>query len=178
MFERYAEAEILEIQVLDARVTILGAEHPDTMKAMENLALTYCHLGKHTRAATLEIQVLNARTRILGVGHPHTIRAMKNLAVTYQCLSKYTEAEELEIQAHELQSRVSGVESVHTTATMANIQGAQENQVPAASSTVTRKDNLNSTQVVLNPSVLVLPNAIKDPKKKGIWFGNCCLNLL
>jgi hypothetical protein len=38
---KYTEAEKLEIQVLDARNRILGVEHPDTINAMANLAITY-----------------------------------------------------------------------------------------------------------------------------------------
>jgi hypothetical protein len=40
-WEKYIEAEELEIQVLDARNRILGVEHPDTISAMGNLACTY-----------------------------------------------------------------------------------------------------------------------------------------
>ena len=35
------EAEKLEIEVLDGRNRILGVEHPDTIRAMANLASTY-----------------------------------------------------------------------------------------------------------------------------------------
>jgi tetratricopeptide (TPR) repeat protein len=83
------EAETLEIEVLDARHRILGVEHPDTINAMANLALTYGNLGKYTEAEKLEMQVLDARNRILGVEHPDTINAMANLALTYGNLGKY-----------------------------------------------------------------------------------------
>jgi hypothetical protein len=71
------------MQVLDARNRILGVEHPDTIRAMANLAATYQNLGKYTEAEKLEMQVLDARNRILGVEHPDTINAMANLASTY-----------------------------------------------------------------------------------------------
>ena len=35
------EAEELELQVLDMRKKLLGAEHPDTLLSMGNLARTY-----------------------------------------------------------------------------------------------------------------------------------------
>ena len=61
------------MQVLDARNRILGLEHPSTIRAMGNLAVTYKHLGKYTRAEKLEMQVLDARNKILGMEHPDTI---------------------------------------------------------------------------------------------------------
>ena len=35
---RWDEAEKLEVQVMDMRKKLLGAEHPDTLTCMENLA--------------------------------------------------------------------------------------------------------------------------------------------
>ena len=64
------EAEKLESQVLDARTTILGVEHLDTINALANIAITYQKLGKYAEAEKLQIQVLNASTRSLGVEHP------------------------------------------------------------------------------------------------------------
>ena len=79
----FKEAETLKNKVLDTRKRILGVEHPDTIRAKVNLAVTYQYLGKYTEAEKLEIQVLDAVNRILGVEHPGTINAMANLAATY-----------------------------------------------------------------------------------------------
>jgi hypothetical protein len=55
---KWNEAEQLEVQVMDMRKKLLGAEHPDTLTSMANLASTYnvhsseacgstkqCHVG-------------------------------------------------------------------------------------------------------------------------------------
>ena len=42
----FKEAETLTSKVLDTRNRILGVEHPGTIRAMSNLAVTYQHLGK------------------------------------------------------------------------------------------------------------------------------------
>ena len=65
---------------MDARKRIFGVEHPDTILAMGNLAVTFQALGKYTEAEKLEIQVLDARKNILGVQHPHTIEVMDKLS--------------------------------------------------------------------------------------------------
>ena len=81
-------------------------EHPNTIRAMANVAATYHSLGKYTESEKLGIQVLDARNKILGVQHPHTIQAMESLAATLRSLRKYKEAEKLVIQAQEVKSRV------------------------------------------------------------------------
>ena len=114
----FMKAENLEIKVLITRNRILGVKHPDTIRAMGNLASTYRHLGKFTEAEKLDSQVLDARTRILGVEHPDTIGAMKNLAAIYKKLGKFTEAEQLDIQVLELRTRIFGVEHLETIRAM------------------------------------------------------------
>ena len=68
----FKEAETLQNKVLDIRNKILGAEHPETIRAMANLAVTYQCLGKYREAETLEIKVLDARNRIFRKEHPET----------------------------------------------------------------------------------------------------------
>ncbi|KAK0459053.1 hypothetical protein IW261DRAFT_1540773 [Armillaria novae-zelandiae] len=51
------EAEELELQVLELRNTVLGEEHPDTLKAMANLAFMYQNQGRWKEAEELQLQV-------------------------------------------------------------------------------------------------------------------------
>ena len=111
---KYPEAEKLEIQVLDVTNRILGVKHPDTIRAMGNLASTYQSLEKYTEAEKLKIQVLNARNRILGKKHSDTIYSMGSLALTYRSLGKYTAAAKLETEFYEIMNRVPGAETPHT----------------------------------------------------------------
>ena len=106
----FKEAETLENKVLETRRKILGVEHPETIRAMANLAATYHYLGKYTDAEKLQIQVLDARNRILGVEHPDTIDAMTGLASIYRYLGKFTEAEKLGIQVLDASNTILGVE--------------------------------------------------------------------
>ena len=115
------EAEILQIKVLDSRNKILQVEHPDIIRAMENLASTNRDLGKYTEAEKLDIKVLDSSSRILGVEHPGTIKAMANLAATYYSLGKSTEAEKLERQVLDARNRILGVEHPDTIYAMANL---------------------------------------------------------
>jgi len=77
------EAEQLEIQVMDMRIKVLGAEHPDTLISMGNLASTYMNQRRWNEAEQLEIQVMDMRIKVLGAEHPYTLTGMENLARIY-----------------------------------------------------------------------------------------------
>ncbi len=68
--------------MLEKRQRILGHEHPDTIRAMSNLAHTLSDQGKRHAAVAIQQEVLEKRHRILGHEHPDTITAMSNLAIT------------------------------------------------------------------------------------------------
>jgi len=73
------DSERLLVRSLEKRRRILGAEHPDTLMSMNNLASTYWAQGKTAEAAALQEEVLEKRKRILGAEHPHTLTSMNNL---------------------------------------------------------------------------------------------------
>jgi tetratricopeptide (TPR) repeat protein len=86
---RYEEAMELELEVLEKLKQVLGDDHPDTLQAMNSLALTYIHLGKFEQAEELQVIVLDKQKQVLGHDHPDT---MDNLASTYQKLGKFHNA--------------------------------------------------------------------------------------
>ena len=55
---KYADAEKLQIKVLDMRNRHLGEDHLDTIWAMGNLASIHRSLGKYAGAEKLEIKLL------------------------------------------------------------------------------------------------------------------------
>ena len=59
--------------------SILGAEHPSTLTAMSNLAVTYSHQGRWTEAKKLELHALETSTSTLEAEHPDTLTRMANL---------------------------------------------------------------------------------------------------
>ncbi|KAJ7347989.1 hypothetical protein DFH08DRAFT_670253, partial [Mycena albidolilacea] len=69
----------IEAIVLEKRKLLLGADHPNTLSAMGNLAVTYSELGRYQEAEPLETIVLEKQKLLLGAGHPDTLDAMANL---------------------------------------------------------------------------------------------------
>ena len=76
------DSEKMASQSMDTRNKILGPEHPETLRSMNNLASTYWNQGRYEEAEKLNVQVREAHKRILGPEHPHTLRSMYHLDMT------------------------------------------------------------------------------------------------
>ncbi|KAJ7832578.1 hypothetical protein B0H13DRAFT_2429621 [Mycena leptocephala] len=118
---RFREAEYLEFMVLEKWKQLLGADHPDTLSAMANLAATYRELGRYQEAEPLESIVLEKRKQLLGADHPDMLTAMANLAATYCELGRYQEAEPLESTVLEKRNQAFGADHPDTLSAMANL---------------------------------------------------------
>jgi hypothetical protein len=109
------EAETLQIKVLETRNRILGVEHPDTSRAMANLAATYESLGKYMDAEKLRAQVLDSKMKIPRPEYPD---AMGNDTTTI--FLQDTVADQLQVQVLD-----GGKEVIET-----DITGAMTNATP------------------------------------------------
>ena len=54
-------------------------EHPDTVKAIANLAATHQNLGKYTKVEKLETQAYELNNKVPGAESPHTVTTMANV---------------------------------------------------------------------------------------------------
>jgi len=91
------DAEALGSCAVGIAAWILGAEHPDTLTSMSNLASMYRAQGRTAEAAALEEEVLEKCRRILGAEHPDTLTSMGNLASTDWNQGRTAEAVELRL---------------------------------------------------------------------------------
>ena len=73
---RYQDAETGFRQVLDARLRVLGPDHPDTLAARHGIARMLADQGQPADAETELRQVLDAQLRVLGPDHPHTLNTV------------------------------------------------------------------------------------------------------
>ena len=69
---RFAEAEAEYRKLLDLERRNLGADHPDTLATMHNLANMYSGQGNYEEAEKLYRETLQIQQRILGPDHPDT----------------------------------------------------------------------------------------------------------
>lgn len=78
------KAEPLLQQVVQEWTKILGTEHPDTGRAVNNLATLYFAIGDYAKAEPLFHQALKTRTNTLGPEHLDTADTPNNLATLLQ----------------------------------------------------------------------------------------------
>jgi pentatricopeptide repeat protein len=71
------------VQVIETFKRVLGAEHPDTLISINNLASTYRNQGRWKEAEEMFVQVIETGKRVLGAEYPETLISIANLASTY-----------------------------------------------------------------------------------------------
>jgi len=99
----------------------LGADHPDTLTAVSNLAHRYQTEGRHSEAEALYKRAVEARERVLGPEHPDTITSVNNLALLYKDEGRYEEAEPLYKRAFAASEHALGPEHPFTLNTANNL---------------------------------------------------------
>jgi tetratricopeptide (TPR) repeat protein len=90
------ESILLYDEVRQIRESRLGADHPDTLHAVEKLALVYRSQARFAEARSMLERVLESRKTSLGPDHLDTIQAIEYLAMT---INEYAEAENAEAYA-------------------------------------------------------------------------------
>jgi tetratricopeptide (TPR) repeat protein len=89
---RTAEAIALLERVRDPMEKKLGADHPTTLGALNNLALAYKAAGRTAEAIALLERVRDPMEKKLGADHPTTLAVLYNLAETYRATGKPEQA--------------------------------------------------------------------------------------
>jgi non-specific serine/threonine protein kinase/serine/threonine-protein kinase len=86
------EAEVLEAECVGQFRQLLGADHPLTLSAMNELTQTYLNRDEPARAEQIASRALQAARSRMGTQHPITREAMRHLASAYRSQGKYAEA--------------------------------------------------------------------------------------
>lgn len=82
--EEYDKCAIIDFKIVCSASRILGLENPDTLKAMENLAVDYRKLGKKEQAVSTYEDLIKYRKRTGDGRDKDTIRCMVELAGLYE----------------------------------------------------------------------------------------------
>ena len=125
---RWNEAEAAIAEVLEIEKRGLGADHPDTLTSINDLASIYWNQGQWDKAEELEVQVLETRKTKFGADHPGTLTGMANLASTYGNQGRWGEAEELELQVLETRKTKLGADHPDTLTSMGNLASTYRKQ--------------------------------------------------
>ena len=65
-------------EALSIRRRLLGADHPDTARSLNNLAGLYRAQGRYAEAAPMLMEAVEIMERVLGAEHPNTKIMRKN----------------------------------------------------------------------------------------------------
>ncbi|KAJ7463935.1 hypothetical protein FB451DRAFT_452408 [Mycena latifolia] len=105
---RWEEAETLGEYVVSRMTesTSLGSDHPTSLRAQAELAVTYRRVRRLEDSARLGMEVLKKQKELLGNEHPHSLSSMANLGLTYFDMGRFIEAHELQEQALNARQRI------------------------------------------------------------------------
>jgi serine/threonine protein kinase/tetratricopeptide (TPR) repeat protein len=95
-----------------------GADHPDTLTSMHNLARAHQDLGRYADAFELYEQTLALRKTKLGPGHPDTLRSMTGLACAHASLGRHGDALQLRQETLTLMTAALGPDHPDTLSSM------------------------------------------------------------
>lgn len=112
----------------EIRDRIRGGEDPDTLAAMNNLALALKAQGDLVGARKLEERVLGIRRRILGDEHPSTLKTMSNLANTLSYQGDLDGARRIQEEVLEIRRRTLGDKHLDTRTSMHSLASTLESQ--------------------------------------------------
>ena len=107
---------------------MLGAEHPETLTSLSNLAALEQAQGRYADAEPQFRRALASSERVLGAEHPNTLTSLNNLAGLYGSQGRYGEAEPLYRRALAARERVLGAEHPDTLASLNNLAGLYQSQ--------------------------------------------------
>ena len=104
----YANAELLLLQALQIRKTVLGESHPEYANSLNNLASLYSNMGNYANAESLHLQALQIRKAVLGESHPDYATSLNNLALLYYYMGAYVKAKPFYLQALDINKTALG----------------------------------------------------------------------
>jgi Flp pilus assembly protein TadD len=118
---RYDLSQQMYQHTLKGMTKVLGKEHPDTLRSMNNLAYLFNSQGKYDTAEPLYRETLQLTEKILGKEHPDTLRSMNNLAGLFDSQGNYDAAEPLYRETLQLRKKILGKEHPDTLTSMNNL---------------------------------------------------------
>jgi serine/threonine protein kinase/tetratricopeptide (TPR) repeat protein len=117
----YVKAQQHLERAVQLRTAELGADHPDTLRSKNSLALLYRAQGQYAKAERLFKKALEEFTSKLGADHPNTLSTKNNLALMYWTQGQYTKAESLYKEVLEVRTAQLGADHIETLASKNNM---------------------------------------------------------
>ena len=114
-------ALVLKQRVLEIYKKNLGPQHPQTVRAKNNLAYTFSMLNEPEKALPLLLEVLAIHRNSLGMESQSAAQVLNNLAIVYGELGQPDEMLPLAIQALSIREKIIGPEHPDTADSLSNL---------------------------------------------------------
>lgn len=148
---RAREVEVILRTVLAVRERIPGPEHPDTLRARNNLVTALWAQGKAADAETEARLVLAAMAHVLGREHPDTLRIWSNLSLTLRAQEKNAAADREDQERIAIEERVLGPDHPDTLASRHNLANVLEARGEHAAAFTERQEVRDIAERMLGP---------------------------
>jgi tetratricopeptide (TPR) repeat protein len=148
---RYIEAENILRKVVEVRTRILGADHPDTLRSRQNLAVALWRRGRYAEAEADFHEIIEREQKVFGPEHPDTLLSRNNLGLILLGQGKYTEAENQYRDLIKAYEKVLGPEHPDTLRSRHNLTFALNGQGRYAESERQCRELIRLYEKVLGP---------------------------
>lgn len=118
---RSAEAERLDLQLVEDKKREFGPEHAETLESIAGLASTYYDQARWPEAEELDTFLVSTRKRTLGPRDRLTLTTMSNLATSIENQGRLEEAEKLKSEVLEMAKSEYGEDDDQTATSMASL---------------------------------------------------------
>jgi tetratricopeptide (TPR) repeat protein len=106
----------------------LGANHPDTLTSISNLASVLRRQGRYEEAESMNRRALKGYEKELGANHPDTLTSVGNLALVLQRQGRYEKAESMNRRALEGREKELGANHPDTLISVGNLASMLQHQ--------------------------------------------------
>lgn len=120
----YRKADVWGKKLADYMSDRYGKKHPDTLAALNDLAISYIRSGKYTEAVKILEEVYVTRCKVLGDKSLDTLDSLNILACAYYKTGALDKAMDLLKKAYILYCEVMGTEHTETLTVLANMSNA------------------------------------------------------
>jgi tetratricopeptide (TPR) repeat protein/DNA-binding XRE family transcriptional regulator len=118
---QFTNAETLFQLALRIREHVLGRNHPDVARSLNDLAILYKEQGRYTDAEQLYRRALHIREQMLGPNHCDVARTLGNWADLYTQQGKYTDAEPFYQRALSIREQMLGPDHLDVALSLNNL---------------------------------------------------------